>query len=399
VAVNTVVGILEGATVALVALLLAAVAAMWLYQAVRARHGLRRPEPLIASEAIRFGVLVPAHNEAGAMGALMQSLRDVDYPRDRITVLFVADHCTDSTVLEVRAGGFECLDRQTGARGKAAALADGLQVLKHRLGDKLQAVAFFDADNIVHARFFQQAAAALAAGREVVQGHVSVHNWDATLFSRLNYMNAMVENRLEELARSQAGRSCYLRGHGMVFRREVLEAVPWQASTLVEDHEMMVRLVLSGRRVVWLEHARVDSVLPQTAREATVQRKRWAGGHSELARRAVPQLWQAARTHPQPRTRRLALHLMLDLLLPSHAVQLALMFLGLVLASVVPGVGSALWWLAVALFLGYVGYFLTGILLSRVPARTLLSILWAPAFIAWRTWIYLASLGGAKRWR
>jgi hypothetical protein len=53
----------------------------------------------------------------------------------------------------------------------------------------------------------------------------------------------------------------------------------------------------------------------------------------------------------------------------------------------------------VGLLLAYMGYFLTGILLSRVPARALLSIVWAPAFIAWRTWIYLASLGGAKRWR
>jgi cellulose synthase/poly-beta-1,6-N-acetylglucosamine synthase-like glycosyltransferase len=382
----------------LVALLLGLVALMFLYQAWRARRGLRRPTPMTSSEAIRFGVLIPAHNEAGAMGALMQSLRDVDYPRDRITVLFVADHCTDTTVLEIRAGGFECLDRQSGPRGKAAALADGLQVLRERLGDKLHAVAFFDADNIVHAHFFHQAAAALAH-HEVVQGHVSVHNWDVTLFSRLNYMNAMVENRLEELARSQGGLSCNLRGHGMAFRRSALDAVPWQASTMVEDQEMLVRLVLSGRRVVWVEHARVDSVLPQTAREATVQRKRWAGGRSELARRAVPQLWQAWRTSPHRRTRRLSLHLMLDLLLPSHAVQLALVFMGLLLASLIPGVGSGLWWLAVALLLGYIGYFLTGILLSGVPARTLLSILWAPAFIAWRTWIYLASLGGAKRWR
>lgn len=382
-----------------VALLLAVITVMFLYQAVRARRGLRRPTPMNGSQAVRFGVLIPAHNEAGNMGALMQSLRDVDYPRDRLAVLFVADHCSDDTVREIRAGGFECLDRQDGPRGKAAALAAGLHLLRERLGDKLQAVAFFDADNIVHSRFFQQAAGALDKGFDIVQGHVSVHNWDTTLFSRLNYMNAMVENRMEELARSQSGLSCNLRGHGMVFRRSVLDAVPWKASTMVEDQEMLVRLVLAGRRVVWLEHARVDSVLPQTAREASTQRKRWAGGRSELARRAVPQLWRAWRKSRHRRTRRLSLHLMIDLLLPSHAVQLALVFAALVLSTAVPGAGSPLWWLAVGLLLAYMGYFLTGILLSRVPARALLSIVWAPAFIAWRTWIYLASLGGAKRWR
>ena len=391
---STLVSLLHGAMIVLVTLLVLLVAVIWFYQAVRALWGLRAPAPLPQRDDTRFGVLIPAHNEQGVLGPLLASLRSVDYPKEQLRVLFVADHCSDDTVAEIRAAGFECLDRQSGDRGKAASLGDGIAALRGA-GAPLDAIAFFDADNLVHAGFFLQAAGGLAQGHDVLQGNVGVHNWQATLFSRLNYMNAVVENRLEELARSEAGLSCNLRGHGMVLRCDVLDAVPWHAATLVEDQEMLVRLVCSGRRVHWLQHAKVASVLPQTAREAATQRRRWAGGRSAIGGRSVRALWGQYR-HGKSRV---ALHLLLDFLLPSHAVQLSLLFAALLMSAVIAGLGSWQFVLAAALFPAYLGYFVLGNVLAGVPARTFLDIFWAPFFIGWRTWIYLSSLGGAKRWR
>ncbi|MEO8152857.1 MAG: glycosyltransferase family 2 protein [Rhizobacter sp.] len=379
----------------LASLLVLAVAAIFFYQAIRSIWGLRSPAPLAPRQDKTFGVLVPAHNEEGVLGPLMASLAQIDYPRERLKILFVADHCTDATVAEIRAGGFDCLDRQSGARGKTASLAEGIAQLRAQYGEQLDAVAFFDADNLVDPQFFQQAAAGLHEGHEVLQGRVGVHNWQSTLFSRLNYMNAVVENRMEELARSQAGLSCNLRGHGMVFRMDVLQALHWQSDTFVEDQEMLVRLVCSGRRVHWLEHARAASVLPQTAKEAAAQRRRWAGGRSAIMGRSIRSLWQRV----QETGDRAALHLMIDFFLPSHAVQLSLLFVSIMVAAGVCGLASWQFLLALALLPAYLLYFVIGNLLSGVPARTFLDILWAPAFIAWRTWIYLTSLGGAKRWR
>ena len=375
--------------------LTAVVVAIFTYQAVRGLWGLRSPAPLPPRTDRRFGVLVPAHDEEGVLGPLMRSLREVDYPADRLHVIFVADHCTDGTVAEIRAAGFECLDRQSGPRGKTAALADGLRLLAERHGATLDAVAFFDADNVVDPGFFGQAAAGLDQGHEVLQGHVGVQDWQRTLFSRLNYMNAVVENRLEELARSQAGLSCNLRGHGMVFRRDVLEALPWESTSLVEDQEMLVRLVCSGRRVHWLQHAHARSVLPATAREAAVQRRRWAGGRSAITGRSVRALWRRWREGGGP----VALHLMVDFLLPSHAVQLSLVFVAALLTLAAFGPTGAPFLVAAAMVPLYLAWFVLGNVLAGVPARTFLDILWAPFFIAWRTWIFLSSLGGAKRWR
>ena len=81
-------------------------------------------------EHIRFGVLIPAHNEEAVIDQLLDSLRTVDYPKDRLQVVFVADHCTDTTVTRIRAAGYTCLDRQEGLRGKTPSLVHGLDWLR-----------------------------------------------------------------------------------------------------------------------------------------------------------------------------------------------------------------------------------------------------------------------------
>ncbi len=368
--------------------------AVFTYTAVRGFWGVRSPAPPQPRFDVTFGVLIAAHNEAGAMSRLFESLRGLHYPAERLKILFIADHCTDSTMAEIQAAGFQCLERRSGPPGKGAAIIDGHRQLQKEFGLSIDAYAVFDADNVLDLDFFAFAAAGLSDGHPVVQGNVGILNWDRTVFSRLNYLNAMVENRLEELARSQAGLSCHLRGHGMVFRASVLEKVPWSAHGAVEDQDMLVRLVEAGIRVHWLEHARVRSVLPETARAAKVQRQRWAGGRSEIIRRGAAKLWNRARTHRDW----VALNLLADLALPSHAVQLALVAVAIA-ASAPFGMGAWQFIAATTLVPLYLLYFLAGNMLAGTPPRTYLTIAWAPFFIAWRTWIYFSSLGGVKRWK
>ena len=376
-------------------LLLAPLTLAFAYQAGRACWGLRAPTACRGDENIRFAVLIPAHNEEAVIDQLLASLHSVQYPQDQLRIVVIADHCTDGTAERVRSAGYTCLERREGTGGKTASLAHGLDWLRDQHDAEVDAVAFFDADNIVHPAFFRQIACHLNAGAGVVQGHVGVHNWNVSLFSRLNYMNAVVENRMEELARSQAGVSCNLRGHGMVFRKALLAQLPWRAATLVEDQEMLVRLVLAGQRVVWAEHARVDSVLPVSTKAAAAQRRRWAGGRSAIVGPSVRALWGRWRSTGD----RVALHLLIDFLLPSHAVQLSLVFLAVLFAAAAFLLTPWLLAMAGLLLCLYFGYFLVGSRLGGVPWRTFLSFLWAPAYILWRTWIYLTSLKGVTRWR
>jgi len=360
--------------------------------AIRGWRVLPGPDP---TDALRIAVLIPAHDEEGPIGRLLASLRAVDYPRDRLFILVVADHCSDATAQVVRNGGVACLERTTGVRGKAGALSDGIKWLRHHKSDSLDAIAFFDADNIVEPDFFRFAAGRIAAGEPIVQGHVAISNWNVSLFTRLNHINATVENRFKELARSQAGFSCQLRGHGMVFRRSEMERFDWQNDSMAEDKGMVVRLVLAGKRAVWEERARVGSVLPTTTREAAVQRRRWSGGKSAVGRKAVRLLlrkWISDRDW-------VAFDLMIDFLIPSHAVQLSLVFVGCAAASLLVGPTSVASASAFALMGAYFGYFFLGSWRGGVPGRIFLTFFAAPFYILWRTWIYLTRFSGSHRWR
>lgn len=369
--------------------------AMFGYQAVLARWGwsVRKGPP--PGDATRFAVLIPAHDEEAALGALLASLRAVDYPPSQLFVLVVADHCGDGTARVARAGDVACLERAAGARGKAAALRDGLVWLDSQRPGWADGVAFFDADNVVDAAFFRHAAGQLAAGTPVVQGHVGIANRDVTLFARLNYINAMVENRFKELARSQAGLTCQLRGHGMVFRRDLLQRVAWQADSMTEDKGMVVRLVLEGRRVVWDDRARVESVLPENTREAAAQRRRWAGGKAAVARSSTGALWRRWRETGDP----VAFDLMVDFLMPSHAVQLTLVFAAVALSAALVGLRSWVFLAALALVPAYLAYFYLANLRAGVPGRFFLSVFAAPIYILWRTWINVTRGSGVRRWR
>lgn len=372
---------------------LALLGSAFAYQAWIALHGLRVKHAVRTEGEPVFGIVVPAHDEEEGIGALLASLRALDYPRDRLCILVVADHCTDATARLVREAGFECLERSTGARGKAPSLGDGVARLLERRPD-LDAIAFFDADNTVQADFFR-VVAGLVPHEPYLQGNVGIQNWNVTVFSRLNYINAMAENRFRELARSQAGLCCHLRGHGMVFRRDILGDLAWQEGGLVEDYDMQLRIAVGGRRVVWVDEARARSVLPETARAATVQRMRWAGGKSAIVRRGISMLWSAWRKRPSM----VVFDQILLLLIPSHAIQVCLASALFVGSIVVAGPGSALSCASATLLAGYVAYIVAGAMLNRVPLSAFLSVPLAPFFILWRTWIYLASLKGPGRWK
>src|SRR5437764_13459223 len=68
-------------------------------------------------------VLIPAHDEEAGLPATLDSLDQVDYPRDRFRVVVVADRCNDATAAVARRCGAMCLDRFSGAPGKGAAIA------------------------------------------------------------------------------------------------------------------------------------------------------------------------------------------------------------------------------------------------------------------------------------
>ena len=121
----------------------------------------------------RFLVVIPARNEAGVIGALIDALRKQDYPKDRFDIVVAANNCTDDTVAVSRALGvsvFECT-------GKITCKGDVLhQVIERFLPENYDAFAFFDADNVPDPAFLSAMNDALCAGERVCKGRLKAGN-------------------------------------------------------------------------------------------------------------------------------------------------------------------------------------------------------------------------------
>ena len=118
----------------LASLLLLAIALPNLVIAVELVAGLApRALPLLAGPAPTVAVLVPAHDEAAGIGAMLGRVLPLLPAGARLLV--VADNCTDDTAALARAAGAEVTERHdTGARGKGHALAPWSRAARCRAG-------------------------------------------------------------------------------------------------------------------------------------------------------------------------------------------------------------------------------------------------------------------------
>jgi cellulose synthase/poly-beta-1,6-N-acetylglucosamine synthase-like glycosyltransferase len=123
----------------------------------------------------------------------------------------------------------------------------------------------------------------LCQGHKVVQGYLDSKNPNDSWIAG-NYSIAFwIINRLLQLPRHYLGLSCVLGGTGFVVRTEILKEIGWGATSLTEDLEFSIKLVLKGMRVAWAHDAIVYDEKPLTLKQSWGQRKRWMQGHSFCA--------------------------------------------------------------------------------------------------------------------
>jgi cellulose synthase/poly-beta-1,6-N-acetylglucosamine synthase-like glycosyltransferase len=260
-----------------------AIASYWLYAV--AAVGAKRGGPVVDCCAAdhSFVIVIPAHDEEGTIGAAIRSCRSVEYPEDRVSILVVADNCSDRTAGVAREGGATCVERHDQEkRGKGFALEFAFGQLAEFAPD---AVLVLDADCSVDRATFRVLDAYLREGYQVLQLADIAANPDASPIAYALSVGNVIENDLFWAGRAALGKSVALRGTGMVFRRDVLDLVPWRAFTAAEDAEYTQALARAGIRTCLVPEAAVRSAFPATIAQMRIQRVRWAAGTSSLSRR------------------------------------------------------------------------------------------------------------------
>ncbi|MFM7322165.1 MAG: glycosyltransferase family 2 protein [Armatimonadota bacterium] len=367
----------------------------------------RRSAPGPAAD-LRVAVVVPAHDEELVLGETLRGIAAQRWPSERLSVVVVADNCTDGTARIAREAGAVVMERTDPVeRGKGFALAWAFGRLLGSdspiPGPVPDAFVILDADTWAEPTMVEQLVAALpdgANGLAAVQGRYGVLNpeggWRAAL------MSAAFElcNHVRLLGIDRLGASVGLKGNGMIFSRATLERVPWTGRSVTEDIDYGLDLLEHhGVRVRYAPDAVVRAQMPVTAGQGASQRARWEGGRYRLMRRRVPQLLLAAVRRRDARLIAAALDLSA---LPLAEIVALLCVGGAGLAaggsSMLPAVRFALAGALGTSALALAAYVLFGMRVAGAGPEAYRALLRVPMYVLWKLTLYVRrrASGAAK---
>jgi hypothetical protein len=287
--------------------------------------------------------------------------------------------------------------RDEGRRGKGYALRWAMDRLLASSRPP-EGVVVVDADSVADPELLAHLAAALAGGADAAQAEYLVLADGESTRARLVAAAFLLFHRVRFGGRAALGLPASLVGNGMLLSRRLLERLPWNAFTGVEDLEYTIELRLAGVRPRFVPAARVLGPVPHGYRGMRGQRLRWEGGRWHVVRgRLLPLLGHGLRRDPG------VLDAAADLAVPPLGLLAMGTLAGGVATAALAAVGFAAAWslvpwaLALAALAGFV---VLGLISAEAPASTWLALLESPRFLAWKALTYTRLAGGfdPRRW-
>lgn len=368
-----------------------------LYYFALSLFGLFRSPQRISTEPVNtFAVLIAAHNEESVIGQLVENFQLMDYPRHLFDVFVIADNCTDKTAMVAQKAGAFVMERfDPENKGKGFAMEWGFARLFSQTR-QYDAVAVFDADNLVDPNFLRVMNQHLLKGESVIQGYLDAKNPTDTWVAGTFAICFWVVDHIWHLAKYNIGLSSCLGGTGMVISTELLKRHGWGATCLTEDLEFTMKCLVEGIPTAWAHDAVVYDEKPLTFMQSWNQRKRWAQGHFDVASRYIPRLLAEGVRRRDVRLWDGVLHLLQPhfLLLSMTFVLLSMVhqhqpFYTNILFTILPGEV----WAVVAI--GQYIFPLVVLTKIRAPLKSWLYLLVYPVFIY--SWVPVTFIGYLKR--
>lgn len=232
-------------------------------------------------------IQLPIYNEKYVAKRLVDAVCNLDYPKDKMTIMVLDDSDDDTvellenTVNDYKKKGFEIKHVRRGTRKgyKAGALKYAMQTTRTEL------VAIFDADFIPPTWFLKRAIPHFSKSNiGLVQcrwGHVN-ENYSA--ITRAQALSLDFHFLIEQKAKSNSHLFMNFNGTAGIWKCDCIEdAGGWHTATLVEDLDLSYRAQMKGWKCVFLPDIVVDAELPVQMNAAKRQQFRWAKGSIQCA--------------------------------------------------------------------------------------------------------------------
>ncbi len=224
-------------------------------------------------EKIKLAVLIPAHNERLYIERCIKSIKESYKNGDEVDIIVIADNCTDDTAERALSFGAKVLERNNlEKKGKGYALNYAFSQLRD-----YDLYIIIDADTIISKSFLVDMIHGYKSGYEVMQGGYFVKN---RVTSRNSLMNLalLIFHGVRPSAKEKLGLSVGIFGNGFALSKKVIEKVPYDTFSIVEDLEYHIKLIKNRIKVHYIEEAKVYADFPISKSGQKSQRARWEGG-------------------------------------------------------------------------------------------------------------------------
>ncbi|GAB3695499.1 glycosyltransferase [Spirosoma flavus] len=264
----------------------------------RWRHRNERiPELAIRWEQLpSITVQLPIYNELYVVERLIDTIAQLRYPLDKLTIQILDDSTDDTTLLiaqkvvAYQAAGLPLVHIRRPDRSgfKAGALAYGLNLTDSEY------VAIFDADFLPDVDFLLSVLPSFTQPNiGVVQTRWLHTNQYYSLLTQIQAFGLNAHFLIEQYARYATGLFLNFSGTAGIWRREaILSSGNWRADTLTEDLDLSYRAQLNDWKIVYRVDVGVPAELPITMDAIKSQQYRWMKGPAECSRKLLGEVWQ-----------------------------------------------------------------------------------------------------------
>ncbi len=224
-----------------------------------------------------FAIIVPARNEENVVGNLIDSLNNMNYPKNKYAIYVMVNNTTDNTLEVAKEHGANAIDCKTVIKTKADVLTYAFNYL--RSSDVIDAYVIFDADNVVHPDFLSHMNDVLNNGYRVASSFRDAKNpsdsWVSSSYAVFYYIQSLFLCR----SRLALNANSTITGTGFMVKKEIIDKDGFNTYTLTEDMEFAGQCSLKKERIYYCEDAITYDEYPTDFKTSWKQRERWSVGN------------------------------------------------------------------------------------------------------------------------
>ncbi|MEM0481126.1 MAG: glycosyltransferase [Candidatus Aenigmatarchaeota archaeon] len=212
----------------------------------------------------KVSVLIAAYNEEKNIGKCLESLRNINYPKEKLEIIVVDDGSKDKTYEIAKSFGVKVYKIKHS--GKCAALNFGLKKCKGKYILTLDADTILDKDFIIEAiPLFDKKTAAISASMNILNEKNIL-----TLFQKVEYIFASLFKKALNVFSTGF---LFVFGAATIYKANILKKFKFK-NVSTEDFDLAVRIQSKGYKIFQIDKF-AYTIVPEKLKALYKQRIRW----------------------------------------------------------------------------------------------------------------------------